>query len=197
MNTTRAWVAGVAAAIGACGGVEPLHSPLFEINAGDNRRPIYETVWPRGSGEFVTVNNSVVDPVGLGGLAIEVFTPDGVEHLIEASDFLGRLGQVYGPVPFDGYGEVRVFVQIRQQNALVAEGRIAWTVEPDGHDGWEVVVARLPNAPYNIDITAPKPCGAGFSCTTAARVEIDEAARNYPDEVLWLIVRRDDWGLVE
>lgn len=197
MNTTRAWVAGVAAAIGACGGVEPLDNPQFEVNAGDNGGPIYEAEWPRGSGEFVTVNNSVVDPVGLAGLEVEVFTPDGMEHLIDASDFIGRTNQVYGPVPFNGYGEVRFIARIRQHDALVAEGRIGWTVDRDGHDGWEVVVARLPNTPpYNIDITAPEPCGAGFSCTTATLIEIDEAARNYPDEALWLIVRRDDWDAI-
>ena len=196
MNTTRAWVAGVAAAIGACGGVEPLDNPQFEVNAGDYGGPIYEAESPRGSGEFVTVNNSVVDPVGLAGLEVEVVTPDGVGHLIEASDFIGRPNQVYGPVSFDGYGEVRFVARIRQHGALVAEGRIAWTVDPDGHDGWEIVVARIPPPQYHIDITAPEPCGAGFSCTTAARFEIDEAARNYPEEALWLIVRRDDWDAI-
>lgn len=191
MNTTRAWVVGVAAAITACGVVEPFQNPQFEVNAGDNGGPIHEAEWPWGSGEFVTVNNSVVDPAGLAGLEIEVFTPDGIEHLLAASDFVGRTNQVYGPVPFDGYGEVRFFARIRQQNALVAEGRIAWTVEPDGHDGWEVVVARLPDTP-------PYECGVSWwQCTKATRIEIDEAARNYPGEVLWLIVRRDDWDVVE
>lgn len=199
MNTARARVAGIVAVImiGACGGIEPLPNPHFEVNVGDNRRPIYEMEWPRGSGEFVTVNNSVVDAAGLAGLEIEVFTPDGVKHIIDASDFIGRLNQTFGPVPFDGYGEMRLFVRVRQHDALVAEGRIEWTFDLDGHDGWEVVVARFPDTPYNIDITAPRPCGAGVSCTTAARVEIDEAARNSPDEALWLIVRRDDWDAME
>ena len=201
MNTARAWVAGVVAVMvtGACGGVEPLHDPHFEVNVGDNRRPIHQMEWPLGSGEFVTVNNSVVDPAGLAGLEVEVSTPDGVRHILDASDFLGRPGQVYGPVPFDGYGEVRALIRIRQHDAPVAEGRIAWTIDPDGHDGWEIVVDRWPNTLYDgIDITAPEPCGVSqFRCTTAARFEIDEVARNYPDEALWLIVRRDDWDALE
>ena len=152
---------------------------------------------PPGSGESFTVNNSIADSAGLAGLEIEVLTPYGTKHSIDASNFLGRFNQVYGSVPIDGYGKVQVLVRIRQHDALVAEGRIAWTVDSEGHDGWEVVVVRLPHTPYNIDITAPEPCGVSqFQCTTAARVEIDAAARNYPGEALWLIVRRDDWGAI-
>ena len=179
---------------GTCG-CEPPHDPRFAIDAGDHRRPIYETTWPPDSGEFVTVNNSVRDPAGLAGLEIEVFTPDGMKHAITAAHFIGRLNQVYGPVRFDGYGEVRVFVGIRQNGAVVAEGAIAWTVDPDGHDGWEVVVMRVPGTPYNIDLTSPRP-PCEWQCIAAVRVEIDEAARNYPDEALWLLVRRDDWSAI-
>lgn len=193
MYTTRAWMAAALMMAGACRG-EPPHDPRFEINAGDHMRPITEMTWPPDSGEFVTANNSVLDPAGLGGLEIEAFTPDGVKHAINAADFIGRLNQVYGPVRFDGYGEVRFTARIRQDDAVVAEGAVAWTVDPDGHDGWEVAVLRIPPPQYYFDMTAPEPCIDAFACITAAHAEIDESARNYPDEAFWIIVRRDDWG---
>jgi len=68
MNTARASVAGVVAVIAACGVLQVLHDHRFVVNAGDNLEPVHQMEWPRGSGEYATVNNSIVDPAGLAGL---------------------------------------------------------------------------------------------------------------------------------
>lgn len=77
-----------------------------------------------------------------------------------------------------------------QLGELVAEGHVSWTLERDIHE-WRVLIERSPQAAdsmYDEDGQTLQCVLPG--CRQIVRITIDEATRNYPDEVLWLSL----WG---
>ena len=156
------WVAG------ACG---LFHGAWLEVSAGGYSE---EREWPMESGEFVTLNNSYVDSAGTAGIEIDVFTPDYSSTLtVDSLVGSGRPARINVP----DAGEVSIFVRLYQNGTRVAEGHMSWTLQ-SGVNYWRVVVQR---APYG--------CGVPL-CHRIQRIEINEGARNYPDEALWILVER-------
>ena len=127
-----------------------------------------------GVREFVTLNNSHLDSAGVAGIEIDVFTPDyGNTLTVDSLVGAGRPARIYVP----DAGEVSVFVRLYQNDTRVAEGHMSWTLQ-SGVNYWRVVVQR---APYGCDVPL---------CHRIQRIEINEGARNYPDEALWILVER-------
>lgn len=157
-----AWLAG------ACG---LFHSAWLVVSAGGYME---EREWPMESGEFVTLNNSYLDSAGVAGIEIDVFTPDYSNTLtVDSLVGPGRPARINVP----DAGEVSVFVRLYQNDTRVAEGQMSWTLQ-SGVNYWRVVVQR---APYGCDVPL---------CHRIQRIEINEGARNYPDEALWILVER-------
>ncbi len=179
--TARLLAAGVVAwMVGSCW----LSNHQLEVVAGGYLDPIHQMEWPRNSGEYVRVNNSLTDSAGLAGLEVEVFTPDGRKRAVDARTFHGRRTLAYGPVQIEEYGEVQVFARLRRHDALTAEGHVSWTVDPDGYEKWQVLIVRIAHPGY-----ADESLRCGVHCVKVKRIAIDEEFRNYPDEALWLVVR--------
>jgi hypothetical protein len=182
MNKVRAWAAG-AVVLSACGLFEDVQ---LEVMAGSGETPVHTAEWPLGSGETITVNNSVRDSAGLAGLEVSVFLPGGSDLVLRASDFDGRT-RTYGPIAIEKDGEAHVFVRLLQHGVPAAEGSISWT--PGDRARWQVIVARHAHPGY-----ADENLNCGVLCVAIARFPIREDARNYSAESFWLIVRHlDGW----
>ncbi|MCY3611584.1 MAG: hypothetical protein OXH51_08615 [Gemmatimonadetes bacterium] len=178
MRIMRAMAA--VAAFGACG---LFQDTQLEVLAGDpGTPPVHDAEWPIGSGRQVTVNNALTDSVGLAGLEVEVFLPGGPDLVIHASDFDGV---TYGPVSVENSGEARIFARLRRHGAPVAEGSISWKLAD--RRNWQVMIVRHAHPGY-----ADEQLNCGALCVDIARFPIDDAARNYPDEYLWLVIRHGD-----
>lgn len=171
------WVAG------ACG---LFHSAWLEVSAGGYSE---EREWPMESGEFVTLNNSYVDSAGTAGIEIDVFTPD-YSNTLTVDSLFGAARPARINVP--DAGEVSIFVRLYQNGTRVAEGHLSWTLQ-SGVNYWRVVVERAPYSALSIGDPDPLRCGAPL-CHRIQRIEINEGARNYPDEALWVQVERYDTG---
>lgn len=170
------------AATACLAGCDLFHNTWLEVRAGGY---IEEREWPPESGEFVTLNNSHIDSAGVAGIEIDVFTPD--HHNTVTVDSLvgpGRPERIDVP----GSGEVSVFVRLRQNGIVVAEGQTSWTLQ-SGVNYWLVLVERAPNSALSAGDSEPLRCGVPL-CHRIQRIEINENARNYPDEALWLQVER-------
>jgi len=182
MNTMRALITGVLA-LGAC---DLFEDSELEIRAGSGETPVYTTEWPPGSGEQITVNNSLTDSAGLAGLEVDVFAPGGPDIMLTAEDF-DRHYHTYGPIAIERDVEARVFARLRQHGTHVAEGSIAWTL--GDRTRWEVMIVRHTHPGF-----ANENLNCGVLCEKAARFPISEDSRNYPTEHLWLTLRhRDGW----
>lgn len=184
MRTTPLLTAATALALSAC---DVLSSTWLEVQAG--RGTTTRTIeWPPGSGEAVMVRDHLSDPAGLAGLEVEVRVPGAIPVMLTASDF-GANG-AYGPFGVPDTGMASVFVTLRQSGEVVAEGHVTWRLE-NRIDRWHVRIDRSPQPPP--DTARDDAAIHGFDCVVPwcrqlVRIEIDEAARNYPGEALWLTV---------
>lgn len=184
MRTTPLLTAAAVLALSAC---DVLSSTWLEVQAG--RGTTTRTIeWPPGSGEAVRVRDHLSDPAGLAGLEVEVRVPGEPPVMLTASDF--GANATFGPLDVPGAGMASVFVTIRQSGDVVAEGHVTWRLERRV-EWWHVRIDRSPQPPPETvrDDESPH----GFECVVPwcrqlARIEIDEAARNYSDEALWLTV---------
>lgn len=188
LTLARAVAAAVATACVA-GGCGLFHDSWLEVRVGYYPEPITELEWPRGSGEVIPINNSLTDSTGMAGLEFEVFTPD--YHATLTADSIAPPNEYPGDyvhINVPESGEVSIFVRLRQNGVVVAEGHTAWTLD-SGVNTWMVLVARAPYASNATPELGSTRCGAPW-CHQIRRIEIDENARNYPDEALWLQVER-------
>ncbi len=163
----------------------------LEISAGANYADaVFEMEWPPDSGETVTVNQSLRDPVGLAGIEINIRIPSEPPVKLTASDFRGRLNNTFGGIQVPGEGMASVVVKLYQGAELVAEGHTSWLLET-GIEQWSLAIERMPVA-FGVRLregdSAPR-CHFPW-CYQIERIEIDEIARNYPDEALWLVLDR-------
>lgn len=177
-------VAAMMLASSSCG---VLHNTWIEVRAG-LAATTYTREWPPGSGEYVTVRDLLSDPAGLAGIEVEIRVPGETPVKLANSNF-GADG-TSGPVEVPDGGTASVFVTLHQFGELVAEGHVSWALEKR-IEQWRVLIERSPQAAdtlYDEDDEVFECVLPG--CRQVIRIEIDEAARNYPDEVLWLTL----WG---
>ena len=187
-NTMRKTILLAAGLLAAC---ELFRRTWLEVHVGGHyHEQVFEKQWPGESGKFVPMNNSLTDSAGLAGIEIEIFAPGTAEIRLTAADFeLPFLDSEPFAVPEEG--SATVFVTLHQAGVPVAMGSTSWTLRPNV-SSWEVLVERAPSVdgvlPENAKETEPL-CVSPW-CHSIRRIEIDEAARNYPDEALWLMVHR-------
>ena len=162
---------------------------------------IFDMEWPAGSGEHVTVNQSLTDSAGFAGVEIEVRVPGEPIRNLTAIDFRGQLNNTVDHIEVPKAGTASIFVKLRQHGELVAEGHISWPLDT-GVERWVLLVERAPVA-FGVAIYEDDPtprCHFPW-CHQIERIEIDETARNHPDEALWLVLdrhSRSGWeGIVE
>lgn len=129
------------------------------------------------------------DPSELAGLRIVL---DGaVSKDFVASDF------PVAPFGVPSSGTVHISVSLSQRSRVVAQREAEWELGPHV-DEWELEIVRsdIPLGalvdPKDIERKTQNPECSWFSCHRVWRVEIDEDARNFEDEVLWLILWRYD-----
>lgn len=68
------------------------HTTWLEVGVGAGYAgDIFEMEWPAGSGEHVTVNQSLADSAGFAGIEIEIRVPGEPLRTLTAIDFRGRL----------------------------------------------------------------------------------------------------------
>lgn len=189
-----------AAALLATSSCDLFHSATLEVRPGGELTEVSDWEWPWGSGEHVAVNNVLIDSAGLAGIEIEVIMPGEPAFMLTATDFLERSGG-FGSLPtveedirVPDEGTATVFVKLRQAGVVVADGFMSWTLH-SGVTSWQIWFER---APVSLDMRDPRhtsnkdaspPCDPP-QCHQIRRIEIDEAARNYPDEALWLTLYR-------
>lgn len=107
-----------------------------------------------------------------------------------AINFRGRLNNTVDQTEVPQEGTVTIFAKLRQHDELVAEGHISWPLDT-GVQSWNLLVARVPVA-FGVAIHEDDPtprCHLPW-CHQIERIEIDETARNHPDEALWLVLER-------
>ena len=147
--------------------------------------------WPRDSGNFVVINNSLDDEAGLAGLEVEITdVADGIArtHRFDASD----IEEGVPPYEVPESGTVNALVRLTWHGKVVATGVTEWPLEPEIR--WEVEFQRSPY-PQGVDIW-PWPdedlfTGAEYDCSWRWcdhlwRFDISDDALNYPGESLWL-----------
>ncbi len=167
----------------------------LEVGVGAGyARDIFEMEWPAGSGEHATVNQSLTDSAGFAGIEVEVRLPGAPRRTLTAIDFLGRRGNTFRGIEVPEEGTASIFVKLYQHGELAAEGRISWSLD-SGVESWDLLVARVPVA-FGVAIYEDDPIPRCYFpwCHQIERIEIDEAARNHPDEALWLVLDRHSIG---
>jgi len=183
----------VAAAVVAASCHDPLgdneHITLLTVIAGGFEKESFEREWPPSSGEYVTVNQSLTDSAGLAGIVVEVMVPGKPSRTLMARDFLAQGSRHVEGIVVPEAGTASIFVKLYQSGELVAEGHVSWRLD-SGVQEWVLAVTRVPVA-WGVEgyseITSEWRCYFPW-CHQIERLEIEEAARNYPDEALWLVL---------
>ena len=191
MKRVLALVAVTALLASACG---IFHTTWLEVSvAGGYQTDVFEMEWPWESGEYVTVNQSLTDSAGFGSIRIELYLPSQPTIVLWPSSFRGRLNNVAEPLEVPDEGTATVFVTLRQAGRGIAQGHVSWPLH-SGVDLWRIQLERLPLAwgMFAEDQHLRTPRCDDPICYEIRRIEIDEAARNYPDEALWVTVRRHE-----
>ncbi|MDE0124676.1 MAG: hypothetical protein OXN97_08890 [Bryobacterales bacterium] len=147
--------------------------------------------WPRDSGNFVVINNSLDDEAGLAGLEVEITdVSDGLvrTHRFDASD----IQEGIPPYEVPENGTAHALVRLTGHGKVVATGVAEWPLKPEIR--WEVEFQRSPY-PQGVDIW-PWPDDDLFTraeygcswrwCDHLWRFDISDDALNYPGESLWL-----------
>ena len=163
----------------------------LEVHVGGySHEQVFEMRWPWGSDKSVTMNNSLTDSAGLAGIEIEIVAPGSADVRLTAADFeLPFLDSEPFEVPEEG--TATVFVTLHQDGVPVAMGSTSWTLQSNV-SSWKVLVERAPSVDGVLPEEAKEtePLCVSRWCHSIRRIEIDEAARNFPDEALWLVVHR-------
>lgn len=180
--------AGAAVLAASC---SDFHTTWLEVGVGAGYgNDIFEMEWPAGTGEHVTVNQSLTDSAGFAGVEIEIKVPGEPLRRLTAINFRGRLNNTVDYIEVPKEGTATIFVKLHQHGELVAEGHTAWHLDT-GVERWVLLVARAPVA-FGVAIYEDDPtprCHFPW-CHQIERIEIDEAARNSPNEALWLVLDR-------
>ncbi|WP_420616418.1 hypothetical protein [Candidatus Palauibacter sp.] len=134
---------------------------------------------------FVETRNSPADPSGLAGLELQVSGGTGLT--VSATDFDANGKGPIIDVPESG--SIHVHVRLRQ-DGVVAEGRVSWALARDAI--WTLRVSRSPYV-WGMDGTPENPKCYYPWCRVIKRFVIEESARNYPAEALWLEVELHPW----
>ena len=129
------------------------------------------------------------DPNGLAGLKIQL--SGTVSDSFVANEF------PVAPFSVPLSGTIHIAVSLHQGSEPVAHREVDWTLRSDA-TRWELQVSRTPS-PRNAMVDGadlenrnPDPRCGWFWCHRVWRVEIDEDARNYDDEALWLVLWKFD-----
>ena len=89
-----------------------------------------------------------------------------------------------------------------QESELVAEREVEWALKSNANT-WRLEFDRSPfpsgsqTDPERVETKDPNPGCGWFNCQKVWRVDIDEDARNYDDEVLWLMLWMYDGECVD
>ena len=165
----------------------------LELSVG--RPDIFEVEWPRESGEYVAVNELLTDSAGFAGIEVEVNVPGESPRILTATDLIEqRLNFKHRPnytghrIKVPEEGTAYVYVKLYQHGELVAKGRISWPLDLPALE-WNLHVERSIAASSVAFYENEARCVYPW-CYRIERIEIDEAARNYPDEALWLVLDR-------
>ena len=171
------------------------HTTWLEVGVGAGYADdIFEIEWTPGSGEYVTVNQSLTDPAGFAGIEIEIRVPGEPLRTFTAINFRGRLNNTVDQIEVPQEGTATIRVKLYQHGDLVAEGHISWPLDT-GVERWVLLVERAPVA-FGVAIYKDDPtprCHFPW-CHRIERIEINETARNHPDEALWLVLDRHSRG---
>lgn len=168
--------------------VPPPATPTLTVTVDRFEANQHQREWPRGSGNTVTINNSLDDQDGLAGLEVEITdVADGIERTrrFDASHIEA------GVTPYDvpASGTARAGVRLTRHGEIIALGVAEWPLQPEVR--WEVEVQRSPY-PELVDITPMEDLSrAEYGCSWRWcyhiwRFDIGEDALNYPGESLWL-----------
>ena len=163
------------------------HITWLEIQAG-KRSAAQAIEWPRNSGETIMVQDHLWDSAGLAGIEVDVRLPGATPVILTSSDFNVAAYNYAPPIEVPDRGTASVFVKLYQAGVLVAEGHMSWQLERN-IERWRVEVERSPHPAdtrYDEDDMMAR-CVYHY-CRQVVRIEIDEAARNYPAETLWLVL---------
>ena len=149
----------------------------------------FEMEWPPESGEHIAVNQSLTDSAGFAGIEVEINVPGESPRILTATDFYGRRNNTVDLIKVPEEGRASIFVKLYQQGEMVARGHISWPLDSVA-GRWRLVVERIPWA-WGVGIRKNGDPVCLFPwCYNIERIEIDEAARNHPDEALWLVLDR-------
>ena len=183
---SKACVLMLALVTGACNllTTDAVASLTVAVNSAPNSR----VRWPLGSGEQITLFNSLDDPRGLAGIEIEV-TGERTRQAFVAPDFVDTSPQFTVP----DSGLLTLDVRLVQEGRTVAEGVGSWLLLPAAE--WRITVNRAPYSPTQgaasmRDLTHPS-CG-WFWCVENWRFPIAEDAANYEHEAIWVTLERLD-----
>lgn len=159
----------------------------LEVSAGANYADaVFEMEWPPGSGDSVTVNQSLTDPKGLGSFYIEVVVVTEAPVVLNASDFRGRPNNTAEAIMLPDRGKPAVFMTL---GAFGYNGYIEWTLNP-GVESWNLAIERVPVAlGITLDDDLTPRCHPP-RCHQFTRIELSASERNYPGEALWLVLSR-------
>lgn len=163
-------------------------TPTLTVTVDRFKANQHQREWPRGSGNTVTINNSLDDQNGLAGLEVEI---------TDVADGIARTRRFYardieeGVTPYDMpvSGMAYAGVRLTRHGEVIALGVAEWPLQPEVR--WEVEVQRSPY-PQLVDITPIDDLsGAEYDCSWRWchhiwRFDISEDALNYPGESLWL-----------
>jgi hypothetical protein len=178
--------------------VPPPATPTLTVTVDRFKTDQHPREWPRDSGNFVTINNSLNDEAGLAGLEVEITV---VSHgLVRTRRFdADDIGDGVPPYDVPESGTAYAGVRLTKHGKVVAIGVADWPLEPEMR--WEVEVQRSPY-PQGVDIW-PWPEGDLFSgaeyecswrwCHHLWRFDVRQDALNYPGESLWLRL----WGFYD
>ena len=160
--------------------------PRFKVQLGG--RMTYRTP----SDELVRANNSPQDPRGMAGIEVEVSGIDGLTRTLTGADFQkspSREWETTLPDP----SQIGFVVRLRdsERQLLAEEISGSFSVRPQDTWLWRLRLDRLPrpfkrNAETG-ELLCPDPY---WRCLEQWLVEIREDGRNYPSEVLRIVLYR-------
>ncbi len=171
--------------------VPPPPTPTLTLTVDRFKTDQHPREWPRDSGNFVMINNSLDDDAGLAGIEVEI--TDVSDGLVRTRSFdASDLAEGVTPYDVPESGTASALVRLTRHGEIVALGVAEWPLQPKIR--WEVEIQRSPY-PQLVDIW-PWPEDDSFSraeydcswrwCHHLWRFDVSEDALNYPGESLWL-----------
>lgn len=140
-------------------------------------------------GEAVRVNNSPHDPRGMAGIEVEVTGIDGLPPTLTltAADFQKSPSRDWETrLPDSGHVGFVVRLRDRERQLVAEKVSGSFTIMP--RTIWRLRLERSPLR--GNEIQEPKCPDPWWRCDELWMLSIREDARNYPSEVLWVMLYR-------